>query len=63
MSLSLFELHRLKMAQGMTAADAMASALAERARLETGMAPDEAQGTRKQRKQRRAEKAIGGRDG
>jgi hypothetical protein len=63
MSLSLFELHRLKMAQGMTATDAMASALAERARLETGMAPDEAQGTRKQRKQRRAEKAIGGRDG
>lgn len=63
MSLSLYELHRLKMAQGMTASNAMASALAERERLEKGMATEEAQGTRKQRKQRRADKAVGGLDG
>jgi hypothetical protein len=54
---TLFELHRLKMAQGMSAAEAMASALAERARLESGMPPEEAAGTRKERKQRRAERA------
>ncbi len=57
MSLTIFELHRLKMAQGMPAAEAMASALAERARLESGMPPEEAEGTRKERKQRRAERA------
>ena len=60
--MTLFELHRLKMSQGLGAAEAMASALAERGRLESGMAPEEAEGTRKQRKQRRAEKAVGGRN-
>lgn len=49
----LYELLQRNLQSGMPAQAALASALAERERLERGQAPEVARGTRKERKGRR----------
>lgn len=49
----LYELLQRNLASGMPAQAALASALAERERIERGQAPEVARGSRKERKARR----------
>ena len=57
----LYELLQRNLSRGMPAGEALASALAERARVERGLPAEEAQGTRRERKTRRKEKSNGAR--
>ena len=57
MTLPLSELYKRNLGRGMVPFQAMQSALAEQGRVESGQTPEEAEGTRKVRKQRRKDAA------